>query len=156
VVDVLTSDAVRIQPGAAVHIDRWGGPTLNAVVRLIEPSAFTRISSLGVEEQRVNAVMDLRSAASEWAALGDGYRVEAHIVVWRGDSVLQVPASAVFRHDSGWAVFAVRAGVAHLQSVQVGQRGGLSVQIVSGLSEGEQVVTHPSDRVTEGVKVTPH
>lgn len=153
VVDVLTSDAVSIAPGAEVHIERWGGPELKAVVRRVEPSAFTRLSALGVEEQRVNALIDLRSPMADWAALGDGYRVEARIVTWRRDNVTKVPASAVFRHKTGWALFAVRGGAARLVPVQVGKRTGLEIQILSGVTAGEAVVTHPSDRVKDGVKV---
>jgi HlyD family secretion protein len=154
VVDVLTSDAVRIAPGAKVHIDRWGGEPLDGIVRLIEPSAFTRVSSLGVDEQRVNVVIDLRSARAQWLALGDGYRVETGIVVWKQDDVLKVPASAVFRRDAGWAVFSVRGGVARLTPVEIGQQSGLEVQIASGLDEGSRVISHPSDRVVDGVAVT--
>lgn len=156
VVDVLTSDAVKIGPGAVAHIVRWGGGSLEGVVRRVEPSAFTRISALGVEEQRVNALIDLRSPRSEWLALGDGYRTEARIVTWRAESVLKVPASAVFRHHQGWAVFAVRGGKARLVPIRVGQRTGLEVQVLTGVSAGERVVTHPSDRVKDGVDVAGH
>ncbi len=153
VVDVLTSDAVKVSPGAAVRLERWGGKPLDGAMRLIEPSAFTRVSSLGVEEQRVNAVIELRSPPSAWTALGDGYRVEAHIVVWRAERVLKVPSSAVFRHGQGWAAYAVRGGVARLAPVEVGHRSALEIEIIQGLAEGEAVVTHPSDRVKEGVRV---
>jgi len=156
VVDVLTSDAVSIRPGSQVRIERWGGETLAGVVRLVEPSAFTRISSLGVEEQRVNAVIDLRTEREKWKSLGDGYRVEARIIIWQKDGVLKVPASAVFRQDDGWAVYAVREGFARLQTVKIGKSNGIEVQIVEGLQEGDDVVTHPSDRVTDGVEVTTH
>ena len=153
VVDVLTSDAVKISAGAVARLERWGGMALQGVVRLIEPSAFTRVSSLGVEEQRVNAIIDLRSPPAEWASLGDGYRVEARIVVWRAEQVLKVPSSAVFRHGQGWAAFAVRDGHVRLTPIEVGHRSGLEVEITRGLSEGEKVVTHPSDRVKDGVRV---
>jgi HlyD family secretion protein len=156
VVDVLTSDAIRIQAGAKVHIERWGGEPLEGIVRLLEPSAFTRLSSLGVEEQRVNVVIDLRSPRDSWLGLGDGYRIEARIVVWKENDVLKVPASAVFRHDGGWAVFAARDGVARLTRVEVGQRSGVDVQITSGLADGARVIAHPSDRVVDGVKVVDH
>lgn len=153
VVDVLTSDAVLIQPGAAVSVDRWGGASLDARVRLVEPSAFTRLSALGVEEQRVNVVIDLVAPQELSRTLGDGYRVEAHITVWEGDDVVQVPASAVFRHEGGWAVFRVSGTSAALQTVEIGKRNGRAVQITSGLESGTAVVLHPSDRVTTGVEV---
>jgi len=153
VVDVLTSDAVDIQPSAPVHIERWGGEPLEAVVRLVEPSAFTRVSSLGVEEQRVNAIIDLRSPRPKWTALGDGYRVEARIVTWQAERVLKVPANAAFRHAEGWAVFVVDDDVARLRPVELGKRSGVELQIAAGLEKGERVVTHPSDRVADGVKV---
>lgn len=153
VVDVLTSDATRIAPGATVRLDRWGGNTLDGVVRLVEPSAFTRVSSLGVEEQRVNAIIDLRSAPGEWQTLGDGYRVEVHVVVWRSEQVLKVPSSVVFRQGQGWAAFVVRGGLVRLAPVDIGHRGGLEVEITKGVNEGEVVVTHPSERVKDGVRI---
>lgn len=148
VVDVLTSDAVRIQPGARVTIDRWGGAPLPARVRKVEPSAFTRVSALGVEEQRVNVVIDL-DAHEE--ALGDGYRVEAHIVVWEAAEVVRVPASAVFRHEAGWAVYRVEGGIARLTTVEIGQRNGKQVEIRRGLEPPATLVLHPSDRIRDGV-----
>jgi HlyD family secretion protein len=154
VVDVLTRDAVQIEHGAPATIERWGGDALRANVRLVEPSAFTRLSSLGVEEQRVNAVLDLEQPYEEWTALGDGYRVEAKITIWRADDVLKVPASALFRHDEGWAVFTVRDGLATMASVEIGQRNGLEAQIDSGLARGDRVILHPSDAVSEGVEVS--
>jgi HlyD family secretion protein len=153
VVDVLTSDAARIPPGAPVTLDRWGGAPVEGRVRRVEPSAFTRLSALGVEEQRVNVLIDLTSPRETWAALGDGYRVEAHIVVWQSGDVVRVPASAVFRGDNGWALFKIDGGVARLVPVEVGQRTTRVVQIVKGLSGGEQVVVHPGDKITDGVKV---
>ncbi len=156
VVDVLTSDAVNIGPGAKVHVERWGGERLEGMVRLVEPSAFTRLSSLGVEEQRVNAIIDLRTPYEKWSELGDGYRVEARIIVWQADQVLKVPSSAVFRQDDGWAVFVDQEGLASLKKEEIGRRSGLEVQIISGLEPGDRVVTHPSDRVTDGVKIVSH
>lgn len=156
VVDVLTSDAVSIPAAAAVRIDRWGGPdVLSGHVRLIEPSAFTRVSALGVEEQRVNAIVDLDEPRERWAALGDGYRVEVHIVVWRSDSVLRVPASAVFRREERWCAFVVDGGVAHLRELELGHRGRDHVEVLSGLDEGATVVVYPGERVDDGVEVAP-
>lgn len=154
VVDVLTSDAARISAGAAVTLDRWGGPVVQGRVRRVESSAFTRLSALGVEEQRVNVLIDLTSPQKEWAALGDGYRVEAHIVVWEGSQVVQVPASTVFRHGDGWALFRIVGGIARLTPVTLGQRTMRDVQVETGLSGDETIIVHPSDKVTEGVKVT--
>ena len=153
VVDVLTRDAVAIEPGALVYIERWGGDRLEGTVRRIEPSAFTRMSSLGVEEQRVNVVIDLSVPEERWTALGDGYRVEARIVVWRDDDVLQVPASAVFRHGDGWAVFASTGDVVRLTPIAIGKRNGRSVQVTEGLDDGARVVVHPGAQVVDGARV---
>jgi HlyD family secretion protein len=156
VVDVLTEDAVRIPPHARVVFDRWGGPwPLAAHVRVVEPAAFTRLSALGVEEQRASVVIDFDDPLERRAALGDGYRVEAHIVTWQGDDAIVVPTSAVFRRAEGWAAFVVAAGRARLRTVALGHRNASEVEIVSGLSEGDEVVVHPSDRIEDGVRVTP-
>jgi HlyD family secretion protein len=152
--DVLTTDAIDIEPGDRVTIERWGGPTdLAGHVRLVEPSAFTRTSALGVEEQRVNVVIDLDSPREQWERLGDGYRVETRIVIWEEADVLVVPASSVFRQGEGWGVYRVREGRAVLTPVRTGRRNGLLVQIVEGLSEGDTLVAHPSDRVVDGAEV---
>jgi HlyD family secretion protein len=151
VVDVLSSDAVRIAPGADASLEQWGGPALAGRVTRVEPSAFTRISALGVEEQRVHVVIDVADPPAE---LGDGYRVVARIRVWRGDDVLTVPASAVFRDGEQWALFAVDRGRASLRHVGIGHRGQLDVQVVEGLEEGATVILYPSDRVSDGVKIT--
>ena len=152
-VDVLTSDAVQITPGQRVIVERWGGDSLEGHVRLIEPSAFTRTSALGVEEQRINVVIDLDSPRDEWRRLGDGYRVETQIVIWEADDALKVPANAVFRHEGGWAVYAIVDGVARLTSVETGRRNGLEVEVIGGLEEGARLVAHPSDQVSDGVPV---
>jgi HlyD family secretion protein len=155
VVDVLSSDAVEIRPGAPVRIERWGGDSLlHGRVRLIEPSAFTRVSSLGIEEQRVNVVVDLIEPPAGWATLGDGYRVEARIVVWQAPEVLRVPTGAIFRHGEGWAVYTVARGSAHLRPISIGRRNGEWAQILDGLEAGELVVTYPSDDVADGVRIT--
>lgn len=156
VVDVLSADAVRIQPGQRVELVHWGGDTsLPGVVRLVEPSGFTKISPLGVEEQRVNVIIDFAEKPSTAAMLGDGYRVEARIIVWSGDDVLSVPTGALFRQGTDWAVFIVDEGVAKVRTVKVGQNNGLRAQILSGIEPGEKVILHPSDQITEGVQVVP-
>lgn len=154
VIDILSPDAVRVAPGARVRLEHWGGDEpLPARVRLIEPSAFTKVSSLGVEEQRVNVIADFDCPPERYSRLGDAFRVEARIVVWESDRVLKVPAGAVFRHGDGWAVFRALRGRARLQPVEVGHSNGLETEIRGGLEEGDQIVVHPSDRVKDGVAV---
>lgn len=156
VADVLTSDAVAIPASADVRIDRWGGEgELAAHVRLVEPSAFTRVSALGVEEQRVNVIIDLGEPRERWAALGDGYRVEVHIVVWRGDDILRAPASAVFRREERWCTFVVENGIAHLREVELGHRARDHVEILSGIPEGATIIVYPGERIADGVEVAP-
>jgi HlyD family secretion protein len=152
VVDVLSSDAARIRPGMPVTIEAWGGDTaLRGQVTEIEPQAFTRISALGVEEQRVKVIVGLDQPP---AALGDGFRVEARIFTWQGNNVLTVPTSSVFRNQGNWAVYAIANGRAQLRRVELGHRGRLDVEIVSGIAAGDEVVLHPSDRIRDGVKLT--
>ncbi len=154
VVDVLSADAVRIIPGTRVLFERWGGgQSLEGVVRVVEPVGFTKVSALGVEEQRVLVVADITSPPEQWQRLGDGYRVEARFILWEQDDVLQIPASSLFRDGDGWAVFAVENDTAVRKRVEVGQRNGLSAQVLSGLSEGERVITHPDDNIADGVDV---
>jgi HlyD family secretion protein len=153
-VDVLSADAVRIHPGGAVQFQRWGGEQpLDGVVRVVEPTGFTKISALGVEEQRVWVIADITSPREQWQQLGDGYRVEAHFILWEGQDVLQIPASALFRHADGWAVFAIRDGKARRVAVRIGHSNGLATQILSGMAAGETVIVHPDDRVEDGVRV---
>lgn len=154
VIAVLTSDATKIPVGAHVDIERWGGDqALHGRVRRVEPSAFTRISALGVEEQRVNVIVDLVEPPAMWSVLGDGYRVEAKILIHEADHVLLLPAGAVFRRGNEHMTFVVRGGLAKLQRVELGLRGSLEVEVTSGLSDGDSVIVHPSDRVVDGVKV---
>jgi HlyD family secretion protein len=122
-------------------------------VQRVEPSAFTKISALGVEEQRVNVVIELASPREEWEALGDGFRVEARIRVWREDDVVRIPSSALFRHEEGWAVYVIEGEQARLRVVQVGRRNGFEAQITEGLEPGARVVVHPSEQVVDGVTV---
>jgi HlyD family secretion protein len=153
-IEVLSSQAVKIAPGAKVLFERWGGEKpLQGVVRVVEPTGFTKISALGVEEQRVRVIADFTSPREEWQRVGDGYRVEARFVVWEGADVLQVPANALFRHDGGWAVFVAEAGRARLNPIQTGQRNGLQVQVLSGLEAGMQVISHPDDKIADGKRI---
>ncbi|HVU04975.1 MAG TPA: HlyD family efflux transporter periplasmic adaptor subunit [Polyangiaceae bacterium] len=154
VVDLLTTDAVHIEPGTPVAIRGWGEERpLDGRVRLVEPSAFTRPSALGVDEQRVNVVVAFTGPRESFAALGDGYRVEARFVLWRAADVTKVPLGAVFRHGDGWGAYAVRDGIARLVSVAVGHRGEREAEITSGLAAGAAVLVHPGDRVRDGVRV---
>ena len=154
-VEVLSADAVKIKPGTPVLFKRWGGePVLSGIVRIIEPAGFTKISSLGVEEQRVVVIADFASANEGKKSLGDGYRVEASFVIWEGKDVLQIPASALFRKGEAWAVFIVKNKRANQRQVEIGHRNGLVAEILSGLSEGEEVITHPDDSIREGTHVS--
>lgn len=156
VIDVLSADGVRISPGARVWLEHWGGAEpLPARVRLVEPGAFTKISSLGVEEQRVNVIADFEGPPEKYSRLGDAYRVEARIVIWESQSVLKVSAGALFRHGDGWAVFRVVGGRARLQPVAIGHSNGLETEILDGLSENETVVAYPSDKIKDGVAIKP-
>jgi len=152
--DVLSADAVRIRPGMQVLYEHWGGKEpLRGLVRRIEPVGFTKVSALGVEEQRVLVISDITSDSTEWRDLGDGYRVESRFILWQADDVLQIPASALFRLDDTWAVFVADAGVAKRRIVITGQRNGLSAEILEGLNEGESIITHPDDSIEDGVAV---
>lgn len=153
VVDVLSTDAVRVEPGDPMLIHGWGaGDTLVARVRTVEPSAFTKVSPLGIEEQRVNVIGDLSDPP---AGLGDRYRVEASIVVWEGRDVLRVPSGALFRMDGGWAVFVLDGGRARLRQVEIGHRNPSHAQVSSGLESGKTVIVHPDDRVEDGSRMRP-
>jgi HlyD family secretion protein len=153
VVDILTNDAVQIRPGSAATLEGWGGKPIKAVVRLIEPSAFTRISALGVEEQRVNAIVDLDAPYADWAQLGDGYRVEAKIEVYRAPAATRVPGGALFRSGERWAVFVIEGMVARLRALELGRRNDVHAEVLTGLSPGERVIVHPNDQVSDGASV---
>ncbi len=156
VVDLLSSDAVRVAEGAPVVIEDWGGRTvLSGRVRRVEPTGFTKVSALGIEEQRVNVLIDFTDPPEQWRDLGHGYRIEAHIVVWRGEDVLILPLGALFRDGDRWAVFVADGGRAHLRHVDIDHSDGRRAQITSGLSEGERVILHPSDLIADGVRVVP-
>ncbi|MGB5458131.1 MAG: efflux RND transporter periplasmic adaptor subunit [Gammaproteobacteria bacterium] len=152
--DVLSADAVKIGTGMRVRFHRWGGKVpLEGRVRVVEPVGFTKISALGVEEQRVLVISDITSEPSQWQSLGDGYRVEAEFILWNSDDVLQIPASSLFRTNNVWSVFVVENGKAIRRIVEVGQRNGLSAEITGGLTEGESVITHPDKTIDDRVPV---
>lgn len=155
VADLLSTDAVNVQPGFRVLVNDWGGNTpLDGRVRLVEPAGFTKVSALGVEEQRVNVLIDFDGADGETRKLGDGYRVEVSIIVWERTGVLKVPTSALFRTGDTWSVFAVRDGNAAQTTLQIGRRNAIEAEVVSGLDEGDTVIVHPGDTVDDGVPVT--
>lgn len=153
-IDVLSSDAVKIQPGARMQLEYWGGSRpLDARVRLVEPAGFLKISALGVEEQRVWVVGDFVSPRADWQNLGDAYRVEARIVIWQTNDAVKIPLGALFRRQDDWAVFKVQGHRASLQRVQIGHRSENEAQVLDGVVEGEVVILHPSDRVSHGATV---
>jgi HlyD family secretion protein len=155
VTDLLSADAVKVPAGAEVLLEQWGGSQpLTGRVRRVEPSGFTKVSALGVEEQRVNVLIDLDDR-EEAVALGDAYRTEVRIVVWRGADVVRVPTGALFRRGDGWAVFVVERGRARERPVRLGQRSGREAQVLDGLTAGDQVVLYPPDTLEDGAKVVP-
>lgn len=152
--DVLSADAVKIKPGMQVLYERWGGDKpLEGQVLRVEPVGFTKVSALGVEEQRVLIISAITSDSTLWQTLGDGYRVESRFILWQQPDVLQAPLSALFRSGDQWALFLIENNKARKQVVKVGQRNGLSAQILSGLKLGDEVITHPDDRIEDGVRV---
>ena len=151
VIEVLSRDGAVITPGARVEFDQWGGSEpLQGKVRLVEPAAFTKVSALGVEEQRVNVVADLLTPAAARPQVGDNFRVEARIIVWESNDVLKVPAGALFRRGNDWAAFVLVDGRAQLRLVRVGRSSGTETQILEGLKEDEVVVVYPGSRIHEG------
>jgi HlyD family secretion protein len=156
VVDFLSTDAVQIEAGQRVLIERWGPEqVLEGRVRRIEPYGFTKVSALGIEEQRVNVIIDLTSPREQWERLGHGYQVEARVVLWQADDVVTVPLTALFREGDAWAVFVEEHGRAALRRIEVGHRNAVDAEIGEGLEADERVVLHPSDRVRDGVRIAP-
>ncbi len=154
VVELLSTDAVRIRPGAEARIERWGGDeTLPAVVRRIEPTGFTKVSALGIEEQRVRVLLDFAVPADAWTHLGHAFRVFAHIVVQRRDDVPLLPMGALFRTGDRWTVYTVEDGRARLRTLEIGARTGRLAEVTAGLDPGDRVVLHPSARVGDGIRV---
>jgi HlyD family secretion protein len=156
VVEFLSRDAVRIKPGQIARIESWGGDkVLEAKVRRIEPTGFTKVSALGIEEQRVKVILDFTEPPQEWQELGHGYRVISRVVVWHADDVLTVPLGALFREGDNWAVFIVQGGRSQRRTVKIGERNLHAARVIEGLKAGDQVVLHPSDRVHDGARVEP-
>ncbi len=155
--DMLSTDAVQIQEGSPVLIEQWGGDrVLRGTVRRVEPYGFTKISALGVEEQRVNIIVDFDDVRDAWEALGDGYRVEIAVIIWEQDDVLKVPTSCLFRQRQDWAVYTVEEpGIATLREVSIGHRNEREAQVIRGLAVGDRVITYPGDQITEGAEVIP-
>jgi HlyD family secretion protein len=152
IVDLLTQDAVKVEQGATVYISGWGGDNIiNAVVKYIEPEAFTKISALGVEEQRVNVVIGLQNPPP---TLGSEYRIEVSIVTWQANEVLTIPTSAIFQRSNGWNTFVVVDGVVEIEPVIIGQRNREYTRVIGGLSEDDQVILYPSDLISDGVSVS--
>ncbi|NBC03651.1 MAG: HlyD family efflux transporter periplasmic adaptor subunit [Bacteroidetes bacterium] len=154
-VDLLSTDAVQINRGSSVRIKRWGSnQILDGSVQVVEPSGYTRISALGVEEQRVPVIVDILSQHEQWKQLGDGYRVVAEFIIWQDEEVIQLPSSSLFRTaGEQWSLFVVEDDKAQLRNVEVGYQSGLRTQILEGLQIGEDVITHPDERIEDGVKV---
>lgn len=154
VVDFLSRDAVRITPGAPAYIESWGGDvTLAARVKRIEPTGFTKVSALGIEEQRVKVILDFTGPSEAWRQLGHGYRIIARVVVWHGSDIVLVPLGALFRQGESWAVFVVEKGRAQRRLIKIGERNLHAARVIEGLKPGEEVVLHPSDRVTDEVRI---
>jgi HlyD family secretion protein len=155
-IELLSSDAVAVKPGAPVWIDHWGGELpLRGEVHLVEPGAFTKVSALGVEEQRVNVRVNFLETPPPGLELGDRYRVEARIVTWHSDDVLQIPTGALFRRGNAWMAFAVEEGRARLREVQIGQNNGIAAQVRAGLAQDQIVIVYPPDHLADGDRVAP-
>jgi HlyD family secretion protein len=153
IADLLSSDAVQISRGAPVRIDGWGGPPINGRVTRVDPAGFLKVSALGIEEQRVRVTVDLVDPPEVWSRLGHDYRVVVHVTTWSADDVLTVPVGALFRKGDDWAVFVVRDGRARVAPIKIGHRNNRAAEVLSGLAAGDEVVLHPSDRVSEATPV---
>ncbi len=156
VVEMLSRDGAAIAPGAPVSLEQWGGPApLDGKVRLVEPAAFTKVSALGVEEQRVYVVVDITTPLEQRRSLGDNFRVEARVITWESPNALKVPSSGLFRQGRDWAAYVVRRGEARLVAVKVGRSSGAETQVTAGLQEGDEVILYPGDRIKDGQRVKP-
>ncbi|MBR0758969.1 efflux RND transporter periplasmic adaptor subunit [Bradyrhizobium japonicum] len=153
VADLLSTDAVQIKVGAPVRIDGWGGQTIKGKVVRVDPAGFLKVSALGIEEQRVRVTIDFSDPPQAWSQLGHDYRVVVHVTTWSAQGVVAVPVSALFRQGDQWAVFADENGRARAKPVQIGHRNNRFAEVMSGLTEGDQVVVHPSDRIADGSRI---
>lgn len=153
-VDLLSRDAVRVREGSEAQITNWGGAPIAARVERIEPSARTKVSALGIDEQRVRVILNLRGDPADWQLLGHGFRVIAHINLWKGEGVLSIPVGALFRDGSDWATYVAQDGRAQLQTITLGERNESSAQVLSGVKAGDQVILHPSDLLADGAAVS--
>ena len=153
VAELLSTDAVQIKVGSPVRIDGWGGPPIQGRVARIDPAGFLKVSALGIEEQRVRTRIDFVDPPEVWSTLGHDYRVIVHVMIWQGDNVLTVPVGALFRVGEDWAVFAVRDGRARTTVVKIDHQNGRMAEVISGLSEGDRIILHPSDRIIDGEAV---
>jgi HlyD family secretion protein len=154
VVDLLSTDAVRVSQDAAARIESWGGPPLSARVSRIDPAGFTKVSALGIEEQRVTVVLQLTDRKEDWTSLGHDFRVFVRITEWVEENALRVPLSALFRAGSDWAVFSIEDGYARQTIVKIGHRNSRHAEILDGLEEGDRIILYPSDRIADGVATT--
>ncbi len=154
VVEMLSTEAVKVAVGQRAVVEGWGGlEALEGVVARIEPYGFTKISALGVEEQRVNVIVDLTSPPETWRALGHGFRVDVRVVIWESADALTVPVTALFRRDGAWSTFVAEDGVARLRAVEIGQRSGLATEVRSGLVAGQRVIVSPGPRIEDGAPI---
>jgi HlyD family secretion protein len=155
IIEVLSRDGAMIKAGTPVELEQWGGAEpLKAVIRFVEPAAFTKVSALGVEEQRVYAVADLLTPVAQRGNLGDNFRVEARIITWQNERALKVPSGAAFRRGNDWHAYVVSDGHAHLRALKLGQTSDTEIEVLSGLQEGDQVILYPGDRIKDGLRVT--
>jgi HlyD family secretion protein len=154
VADLLSTDAVRIKPGAPVHIDGWGGPPLHGRVVRVDPAGFLKVSALGIEEQRVRVAVDLVDPPEAWSRLGHDYRVTVHVAVWNAENAITVPVGALFRRSEDWAVFTVKDGRARVAAIKIDHRNDQVAEVLSGLSVGDRVILHPGDRIDDGARVS--
>jgi HlyD family secretion protein len=153
--EMLSEDAIKVHAGDPATLEAWGGPPLHTRVRLLEPFGYTKISALGIEEQRVRVLMDFTDPPEKWSMLGHGYRVVGKVQIWDGKHVLELPMGALFRDGPRWAVYKLEEGRARLQHVELGHLNDTEAEVLSGVAEGDQVILHPSDRIYEGVPVRP-
>jgi HlyD family secretion protein len=154
IIEALSRDGAMIKPGTPVELEQWGGPEpLQATVRFVEPAAFTKVSALGVEEQRVYVVADLLTPATQRGSLGDNFRIEARIITWQKEQTLKVPNGAIFRRGEQWHAYVVNDSRAHLRPVKVGRASNTETEILEGLKEGDEIILYPGDRIKEGLRV---